>query len=295
LRKIDKSIRDRIEALKIALRDKNNARRNVRRRGLRLHNRDVLEDARWNGVPDSAGLLSRLSRTDVPCDQPPAIDQLEGAREIESERGRCLVLEKEIGEYVRLRNLRKAVRMLIERGVIGPPGRQRYVFLDLETTGFAATPLFLAGTMFERDGKLYCSQLLARDYSEEQAVVDMLGGLIGDHDLCITFNGKSFDMPYLRERAKYHKLELPEIPEHLDLLHHARRAWRHSLPDCRLATLEWYILGRRRSGDVPGWEVPCIYHEFVHTNDSRRLMGVIRHNLLDVVSMAELLICLAEA
>ena len=121
-----------------------------------------------------------------------------------------------------------------------------------------------------------------------------LDRLISDFDVCITFNGKSFDIPYLRERAKYHKLKLVFSAEQLDLLHHARRMWRDSLPNCRLTTLEWHILGRRRSGDVAGWEVPCIYHEFVHTGDARKLVGVIRHNLLDVVSMAELLICLAE-
>ncbi len=148
--------------------------------------------------------------------------------------------------------------------------------------------------MFEDRGRLVCRQLLARDYSEEKALVGMLDRLMRRFDLCITFNGKAFDMPYLRERAKYHRLDFKSAPGQLDLLHHARRMWRDSLPNCRLTTLERHILGRLRSGDVPGWEVPCIYHEFVHTGDARRLVGVIRHNLLDVVSMAELLICLAE-
>jgi uncharacterized protein YprB with RNaseH-like and TPR domain len=60
-------------------------------------------------------------------------------------------------------------------------------------------------------------------------------------------------------------------------------------------TLERHILGRNRIGDVPGWEVPCIYHEFVHTKDARRMRGVLRHNLVDVLSMAELFVSLAEA
>ena len=46
-------------------------------------------------------------------------------------------------------------------------------------------------------------------------------------------------------------------------------------------------------GDVASWEVPCIYHEFVHTKDSGKLIGVLRHNLVDVVSMAELFIILS--
>jgi uncharacterized protein YprB with RNaseH-like and TPR domain len=218
-----------------------------------------------------------------------SVELLEGAVQVESGLGRCLSIERSVGHCVRKPDLRVAVEALAGAGT-----RPGYVFLDLETTGFSSTPLFLAGTMFEKDGSLVCNQLLARDYSEERALVGALDGLLGGFDVCITFNGKAFDMPYLRERAKYHRMGLRAEPGHLDLLHLARRAYKDRLPNCRLTTLERHVLGRARSGDVPGWEVPCIYHEFVHTGDARRLMGVIRHNLLDVVSMAELLICLAE-
>jgi uncharacterized protein YprB with RNaseH-like and TPR domain len=48
-------------------------------------------------------------------------------------------------------------------------------------------------------------------------------------------------------------------------------------------------------GDVGGWEVPGIYHDFVHTGDTRRLRQVLAHNLMDVLSMAQLMVSLAEA
>ena len=180
---------------------------------------------------------------------------------------------------------------LLENGGPAPT----FIFLDLETTGFSATPLFLAGTLFIKEGDLKLMQFLARDYSEEGAIIAMLDELLTNFDFCITFNGKSFDVPYIRERAKYHKIDLKAAPRQFDLLHPARRMWKHSLPNCRLVTLEWHILGRRRIGDVPGWEVPCIYHDFVHTKDARKLKDVLRHNLIDVVSMAELFVSLAGA
>lgn len=282
MRETDRDIRDRIAALKLALREGAQNRRS--RRG---HDR-----GRGQGrvLGRASGLGYGRGRPDARDDAPLAVGDIDGAREVESDLGRCLIIERDVAGIVDPGVLAEAVRRLA-----GCAPGSRYVFLDLETTGFSSTPLFLAGTMLERDGVLACKQLLARDYSEERALVDMLGRLIGDFDICITFNGKSFDIPYLRERAKYHRLDLAFDPEHLDLLHHARRLWRDSLPNCRLTTLERHVLGRRRSGDVPGWEVPCIYHDFVHTDDARRLVGVIRHNLMDVVSMAELLICLAEA
>ena len=264
----EKDIRDRIEALRLALRGGPGA--NGRGPG---------------SVSRAADSASRRDGEEGPV----SVDRLEGARPVETALGTCLAIERGVGDIVRTQDLRPAVGALT-----GDNGRPPYVFLDLETTGFSSTPLFLAGTMFERDGRLMCTQFLARDYSEEPALVAALDGLLGRHGVCITFNGKSFDLPYLRERAKYHRIDLGCDPGQLDLLHLARRMWRESLPNCRLTTLERHILGRVRSGDVPGWEVPCIYHEFVHTGDARRLVGVIRHNLLDVVSMAELLICLAE-
>lgn len=271
MKETDREIRDRIEALKLALIEGAPGRRPRRMAGA--------------GVGDGAGIGSATGSAGSSL----SVNALDGAREVESELGRCLILERDVADCVVASDLKAAASELA-----GSDAGCKYIFLDLETTGFSSTPLFLAGTMFERDGGLACTQLLARDYSEERALVGMLDSLISGFDLCITFNGKSFDMPYLRERAKYHRLDLRSDPAQLDLLHHARRLWRESLPNCRLGTLERHVLGKLRSGDVPGWEVPCIYHEFVHTGDARRLVGVIRHNLLDVVSMAELLICLAK-
>lgn len=232
--------------------------------------------------------------------------EIEHAREVSGEHGKCLLIERDVGDILGTdapgdERLIEAYAKLLPRDAAGPgqdapgPGPPAVVYLDLETTGLAATPLFLAGALVHRDGALKAAQLLARDYSEERCVIDLVDGMLAGCGVCVTFNGKSFDLPYLRERAKYHRLALRSGPEHFDLLHHARRRWKRSLPDCRLLTLEWFILGRRRMGDVDGWEVPCIYHEFVHTKDARRLKQVLRHNLMDVLAMAELMISLAEA
>ena len=217
---------------------------------------------------------------------PVRLEDLAETTEVENEHGTYLLLQRKVDQYLSSEDLRTAAR--IQLGV-----SDRYIFLDLETTGLASTPLFLAGTLYEKDGCLVAGQLLARDYSEEAGLISGLDNLLGNHHTCITFNGKAFDIPYMRERAKYHRIEIKASPQHFDLLHHARRKWKHQLPNCRLVTLEWYILGRRRLGDIASWEVPCIYHEFVHTKDSGKLIGVLRHNLVDVVSMAELFIILS--
>jgi uncharacterized protein YprB with RNaseH-like and TPR domain len=60
------------------------------------------------------------------------------------------------------------------------------------------------------------------------------------------------------------------------------------LPDCRLQTLEVFLCNRRRTGDVPGSEIPAAYHRFVSTGDARLLRDILHHNFLDLFTMAEL-------
>ena len=161
------------------------------------------------------------------------------------------------------------------------------VFLDIETCGLANCPLFLIGIM-RGDGSLV-EQFFARDYSEEAALLAHIGEVLSGYRVLVTFNGKTFDVPYMRDRMILHQIEHEFAQEHFDLLPPARRLWRDKLPDCRLQTLEEHLCGRRRYGDTPGHLIPQLYHDFVRTGNAAPLEGVFHHNALDLVTMAELL------
>ena len=164
------------------------------------------------------------------------------------------------------------------------------LFLDLETCGFSGTGIFLVGTMFFTDGRFVCEQHFARTYPEEPAILHALADRYARTPLLVTFNGKAFDMNMVRERAAFHGVELPEQPPaHLDLLHESRRLWRGRTPNCRLQTLERRFCGRVRIGDIPGAAIPDAYHRFVDTGDARQVRDIIHHNLLDMLTMAQLL------
>ena len=173
-------------------------------------------------------------------------------------------------------------------------GLGRALFLDLETCGLSQATVFLAGTMRWTGEDFVLHQFLARDYTEEPALLAAVAAEIAQSEAVITFNGKAFDLPLLRDRATAHRLPFPTAPLSVDLLHHARARWRETLPDCRLVTIEAWLCGRRRSGDIPGSEIPSVYHHFVRTGDSYRLIPVLHHNMLDVTTMEEILRALVD-
>jgi len=170
---------------------------------------------------------------------------------------------------------------------------RRTLVLDIETGGFSGAPVFLIGVVPLGRRPLRVVQWLARDYPEEDGILRAFAALAEAHDTWVTFNGKSFDEPFLHDRATVHHVPLPPPALHVDLLHAARRQWRASLPNCRLVTLEQEILGRQRVGDVPSSDVPDLFHHFIRTGNPAPLGPVLEHNRLDLVACTELLLRLS--
>lgn len=176
-----------------------------------------------------------------------------------------------------------------ELAILAALGLEHALFLDLETGGLSSSPVFLAGTMHWNGEDFVMRQYFARHYGEEPALLRAVSEQAARFEVLVTFNGRSYDVPFLRSRALVHGETLALPGTHLDLLHAARRRWRDRLEDCRLQTLERHVCRRRRSGDVPSEEVPGLYHDYVRHGDPYRLVPVFHHNLLDVITMAELL------
>lgn len=171
-----------------------------------------------------------------------------------------------------------------------PVEPQDAIFMDLESTGLAGTPLFLIGTMTWEGAGLVVRQFFARDYSEEAAVISHFLQAARGKKLLISFNGKAFDVPYIRVRAAATGLPFRLDADHLDLLHVCRRTWRDVLPDCRLQTLESHVCGRVRHSDIPGSEIPEAYHQYVRTGNAVEMVEVLEHNRQDLLTLADLMV-----
>lgn len=167
----------------------------------------------------------------------------------------------------------------------------RLLFMDLETTGLGGSPLFLVGLMhFDRD-TFVIEQLLARDYSEEAAILRHYHDLSRRFHVLVTFNGKSFDVPQITDRSFVTGVKFePLTVTHVDLLHESRRHWRGKFPNFKLQTLETLICRRLRSGDIPGDQIPQAYHDFVRSGNACQMKDIVHHNALDLLTMAQLLL-----
>jgi uncharacterized protein YprB with RNaseH-like and TPR domain len=164
------------------------------------------------------------------------------------------------------------------------------IFIDLETTGLGSGPMFLVGVMLWEEEGFVIKQYLARNYAEEPAITSLSLDILGEKKLLVSFNGKSFDLPYIRTRAIANAIPYIKEPPHLDLLHESRRAWRGKVPDCKLQTLERCICGRTRYGDIPGSEIPEAYHAFVRTSNAAQMVDILKHNALDLLTLADLML-----
>jgi uncharacterized protein YprB with RNaseH-like and TPR domain len=175
----------------------------------------------------------------------------------------------------------------------------KFAFLDTETSGLAGgtgTYAFLVGAARFVDGKFNLRQFFLRDPSEEPAMLEALIEFLAPCEGLVTFNGKSFDAPLLVTRYSLHRIPVPfKNYAHIDLLPLARRLWRDRLPSRALKYLEEHVLGFTRTSDeVPGYEIPWLYFDYLRTGDARPLGGVFYHNAMDVVAMAALLSHISE-
>jgi hypothetical protein len=174
-----------------------------------------------------------------------------------------------------------------------PIAPESLLFLDTETTGLAGgtgTVAFVVGLAWLEGATLRLVQWLMASFAAERALIDLVRERFARVAVVVTFNGKSFDVPLLKARARLAGADLAvEKAAHLDLLHATRRWLRAGWPDCRLRTAEAHALRLERVNDLPGAAAPGAWRRWLDRGDGSLLERVLEHNCADLLTLAALL------
>jgi uncharacterized protein len=170
-------------------------------------------------------------------------------------------------------------------------------FFDTETTGLgggAGNTIFLLGHANITKNHVKVKQhILPHPGAEIPFYQSFLESI--DYTTLVTYNGKAFDWPQVQTRHTLIREHVPKLPQfgHFDLYHAARRMWKHRLERVKLTAVETNILGFERKDDIPGFLAPMIYFDFLESKNPVGLMGILKHNELDILSLITLYIHLS--
>jgi uncharacterized protein len=169
---------------------------------------------------------------------------------------------------------------------------ENLLFMDIETLGLKGVPLILIGVARVESNRIAVDQYLLRNLGEEGAALEAFLSHVDEDTVFVSFNGQTFDIPYIKNRLKYHGIKQNINRHHIDLLHFSRRTWKHQLPNCRLQTLEKHLFDFVREDDVPSSMVPSFYKTYDETGNIGPLIPIVEHNREDVITLAKILTCL---
>ena len=166
---------------------------------------------------------------------------------------------------------------------------ENFKFMDIETKGLSNVPIILIGVAEIRNDKILASQYFLRDYTDESNILEAYLSHLDEDSVHVTFNGKSFDVPFIKNRCIYNRVEANLDLPHLDLMYFAKNLWSEKLPDCKLQTIEREIFGINRVDDVPGQYIPDYYDTYLSQNNIGPVVPIIEHNCQDIISLASFL------
>ncbi len=155
----------------------------------------------------------------------------------------------------------------------------RIVILDIETTSLEADAgtLVSAGLMSDTGRGEY---LEARKTSEEKPLLSKLAKRLESYDVVVTWNGRSFDIPFLTTRLMKHELDPRPIlrKPHIDLADVVKSRLR--LTFTYLDHVCDFFQIDRKKGPM-GLDVPHLYVRGLE-GDRRALLSIREHCLDDL-------------
>ena len=161
---------------------------------------------------------------------------------------------------------------------------------DIETTGlYPGRDRIISASLISPDGS-GLKQFFSENSSEELLTISHILSELEDCDAVITYNGQSFDLPFVLARARKYGLadELP-LFLNLDIYRILRSYWplAESMPSLRQKAVEEVLgISPGRTDEIDGGECIRLYSEYVNLGREEAKDLILLHNGDDVRQLA---------
>lgn len=158
-------------------------------------------------------------------------------------------------------------------------------FLDIETTGFnrVTDTVYLVGLLTYNDKKYVLKQYFLNSPEKEDILLQNLIDDIEKIKYLVTFNGNSFDIPFLNSKYKKHNIDYQISKNNSIDIYRIIRKNKEVFPlkSLKLKSIEKY-LGINREDTMSGKDCIYLYYDYVDTKNEEKRKLVLKHNYDDL-------------
>ncbi len=165
------------------------------------------------------------------------------------------------------------------------------LFLDIETKSlYFETQIITIGCGYFENNCFKTIHFTALNEEGEYDILQNFNSILKNRKALVTFNGKSFDVPFIELRMSYYNIDNNISDYHnFDLYFFTKKAFKSHQDSFSLKEIDKKILNKHRSNDINGEDVNYYYNRYLNTKNINFLKPVINHNREDIVSLALLL------
>ena len=172
-------------------------------------------------------------------------------------------------------------------------GGKTFAVFDIETTGLspAHSKVILTGILKVDEKGGHVQQFFADQNDDEEDVIRATMDALRGIDYVITYNGKHFDMPFMKKRGEKYGLEFPDLYNlDLYLLISGYAPFKEILPGLKQKNIETYMgISVSRDDEISGKESVELYNRYMETKRFELEEKILLHNHDDIIQLYKIL------
>ena len=179
-------------------------------------------------------------------------------------------------------------------------GGKNFAVFDIETTGLspARCSLILSGILLRKKDGCEVIQFFADSPDDEKTILEKTKDILRKTDFILTYNGRHFDIPFVKTRAAKYGIDFSFPLYNLDLFQvlQGHSPLREYLPDLKQKTVEIFMgLADSRDDEISGAESVALYERYLKTGAFALEKTILLHNRDDLIQLCRLLPVIEKA